>query len=153
MTDQPGLFEIMYSMRALRRFKEDAVSNEVLFRLLGAAIHAPSRQNAQDWHFLAIRDRTIMRQLHDWAQIPWQHCAARYAKDPAHIDKLPRSQRPALRSVEHLVQNFAKVPLVILVMGMKGAFRVGCDSARAAHPGRTSRRWSLRSYHGVLVNC
>lgn len=44
----------------------------------------------------------------------------RAAEDPAHIDKLPRSQRLSLRSVEHLAQNFAKVPLAILVMGMKG---------------------------------
>ena len=120
MTDQPGLFDIMYSMRALRRFKEDPVSDEVLFQLLDAAIRAPSGQNAQDWRFLAIRDRTIMQQLHDWAQIPWQHYAARYAEDPSQIDNLPRSQRLSLRSVEHLVQNFAKVPLVIMVMGMKG---------------------------------
>ena len=120
MADQPGLFDIMYSMRALRRFKEDPVSDAVLFQLLDAAIRAPSGQNAQDWRFLAIRDRTIMAQLHEWAQIPWLRYAARYADDPAQIDLLPRSQRLSLRSVEHLVKNFAKVPLVVMVMGMKG---------------------------------
>ena len=120
MTDQPGLFEIMYSMRALRRFKQDPVSDEVLFQLLDAAIRAPSGQNAQDWRFLAIRDREIMRTMHAWVQTPWLRYSARYAEDPSQIDALPRSQRLSLRSVEHLVHNFADVPLEILVMGMKG---------------------------------
>ena len=120
MAEQPGLFEIMYSMRALRRFKEDPVSDAVLFQLLDSAIRAPSGQNAQDWRFLAIRDRNIMAQMHEWAQIPWLRYSERYVADPALLDELPRSQRLSLRSVEHLVHNFAKVPLVILVMGMKG---------------------------------
>lgn len=120
MTSQPGLFEILYSMRALRRFKEDPVSDEVLFQLLDAAIRAPSGQNAQDWRFLAIRDRNVMKKLHEWAQIPWLRYSERYVANPALIDELPRSQRLSLRSVEHLVKHFAKVPLVILVMGLKG---------------------------------
>ena len=115
MAEQPGLFEIMYSMRALRRFKEDPVSDAVLFQLLDSAIRAPSGQNAQDWRFLAIRDRNIMAQMHEWAQIPWLRYSERYVADPALLDELPRSQRLSLRSVEHLVHNFAKVPLVILV--------------------------------------
>ena len=35
-------------------------------------------------------------------------------------DRLPRSQRLSLRSVEHLVHHFAETPVVILVMGLQG---------------------------------
>src|SRR5215471_404903 len=52
-----GLFEVMYSTRALRRFKTDPVPEELLTRILNAAIRAPSAGNAQNWAFIVVRDR------------------------------------------------------------------------------------------------
>ncbi len=37
----PGLFESIYSMRALRRFRPDPIPDDVLFQLFDAAIRAP----------------------------------------------------------------------------------------------------------------
>ena len=41
MTDQPGLFEIMYSLRSMRRLKPDPVSDELIWKILEAATRAP----------------------------------------------------------------------------------------------------------------
>jgi nitroreductase len=51
-----GLFETIYSARALRRFKPDPVPEELITRILNAAIRAPSAGNAQNWAFIVVRD-------------------------------------------------------------------------------------------------
>ena len=116
----PGLFQTMYTARALRRFTDAPVSDEVLFQLMDAAIRAPSGQNAQDWRFVVVRDQALKDAMHEWAQTPWLRYQSRYADDPAAIDGLPRSQRLSLKSVEYLVQHFRETPVVILVCGMRG---------------------------------
>ena len=117
MRDDPGLFATIYSARALRRFKPDPVTDEVLFQLLDAAIRAPSGQNAQDWRFVLVRDARHKRRMQEWAQIPWRRYQARFADQ---VDTLPRSQRLSLRSVEHLVHHLAQTPVIIVVLGLKG---------------------------------
>ena len=119
MTD-PGLFQTIYTARALRRFTDRPVSDEVLFQMMDAAIRAPSGQNAQDWRFVIVRDQSLKDAMHEWAQTPWLRYQARYADAPDAIDELPRSQRLSLRSVEYLVQHFRETPVVILVCGMRG---------------------------------
>lgn len=118
--DDPGLFRTMYTARALRRFTDRPVSDEVLFQLMDAAIRAPSGQNAQDWRFVIVRDQGLKDAMHEWAQTPWLRYQSRYADNPDAIDELPRSQRLSLRSVEYLVQHFRETPVVILVCGMRG---------------------------------
>lgn len=120
MSGDPGLFHTIYSTRALRRFKPDPISNEVLFQLLDAAIRAPSGQNAQDWRFVLVRSRAALKRMQQWSQGPWQRYQARFEDDPVSIDKLPRSQRLSLKSVEHLVAHLAEVPVVIIVCGLRG---------------------------------
>ena len=44
-----GLFEAMYSARALRRLKPDPVPEEIITQILDAAIRAPSAGNSQLW--------------------------------------------------------------------------------------------------------
>jgi nitroreductase len=119
MSNRPGLFETLYTSRALRRFKPDPIPDEVLFQMLDAAIRAPSGQNAQDWRFLVVRDRETLQTFQRWSQVPWERYRARYGDD-ASIDALPRSQRLSLRSVEHLVNHIGECPAVVIVTGLRG---------------------------------
>jgi nitroreductase len=50
------LFEAIYSARSLRRFRSDPVPEELITRVLDAAIRAPSAGNAQNWAFVVVRD-------------------------------------------------------------------------------------------------
>jgi hypothetical protein len=43
-----GLFDAIYSARALRRLKPDPVPEEIITRILDAAIRAPSADNTQN---------------------------------------------------------------------------------------------------------
>ncbi len=58
-----GLFEAMSTARSLRRLKPDPVPDELITRILDAAIRAPSAGNAQSWAFLVVRDAELRREL------------------------------------------------------------------------------------------
>src|SRR5215468_7264201 len=58
-----GLFEAMYSARALRRLKPDPVPEEIITKILDAAIRAPSAGNSQHWVFVVVRDPELRREL------------------------------------------------------------------------------------------
>ena len=119
MVNDPGLFQTIYSTRALRRFKPDPVSDEVLFQLFDAAIRASSGQNAQDWRWIIIRDDAVKQQMREWAVEGWSRYSARFGTDED-IAALPRNQRLSLLSVRDLALNLDKVPVIVAVLGMKG---------------------------------
>src|SRR5690348_6032927 len=58
-----GLFEAMYSARALRRLKPDPVPDDIITKILDAAIRAPSAGNSQQWTFVVVRDSEMRRRL------------------------------------------------------------------------------------------
>jgi nitroreductase len=58
-----GLFEAIYSARAIRRLKPDPVPEDLITKILDAAIRAPSGGNAQSWGFVVVRDPELRRQL------------------------------------------------------------------------------------------
>ena len=57
MTENIDLFEAIDSQRAIRRFKPDPVPDELITRLLQAAIKAPSGGARQGGSFIVIRDQ------------------------------------------------------------------------------------------------
>ncbi|MEO8541829.1 MAG: nitroreductase family protein [bacterium] len=119
MSDEPGLFQTMYTTRALRRFKPDPVPDEVLFQCFDAAIRASSGQNAQDWRWIIIRDQAIKDQMRAWALEGWARYSARYGSEEE-IAALPRNQRLSLLSVRDLSFSLDKVPVIVAALGMKG---------------------------------
>src|SRR6516164_1437028 len=58
-----GLFDAIYSARALRRLKPDPVPDDIIARILDAAIRAPSAGNSQNWVFIVVRDGEQRRRL------------------------------------------------------------------------------------------
>ena len=58
-----GLFEAIYTARAIRRIKTDPVPDEVITKVLDAAIRAPSGSNAQSWFFIVVKDAEKRKQL------------------------------------------------------------------------------------------
>jgi nitroreductase len=62
--------EAIRTKRAVRQFKDQPLPDEVVTVILNAGRRAQSSKNSQPWHFIAIRDRAILRQLSEcgeWA--------------------------------------------------------------------------------------
>lgn len=119
MGRDPGLFETIYTSRALRRFRPDPVPEDVIFQLLDAAIRAPTGHNRQDWRFVLVTDPEAKQRMQQWSREAWRIAFARSYPDLAAIDALPRSQRLSIRSVHDLAHDFATVPLVVVVCGLR----------------------------------
>jgi nitroreductase len=58
-----GLLDAIYSARALRRLKPDPVPEELITKVLDAAVRALSGGNAQNWIFIVVRDPEQRRWL------------------------------------------------------------------------------------------
>lgn len=51
-----AILEAIYARRSIRKFTDEAVSDEQIETLLKAAMAAPSATNAQPWRFVVTRD-------------------------------------------------------------------------------------------------
>ena len=62
--------QAIYTRRSIRRFTEQAVSDDDIHELLDAAMTAPSAGNAQPWEFVVVRQRAALEgiaQRHPYA--------------------------------------------------------------------------------------
>jgi nitroreductase len=57
--------EAIMTRRSIRRFTDQPVEDEVVDRLLRAAMAAPSAGNQQAWRFVVVRDRDVLHRLAD----------------------------------------------------------------------------------------
>jgi nitroreductase len=72
-----GLWNVMSTMRAMRKLRPDPVPREMLEQLVEAASWAPSGNNAQSYSWIVVTDRQIMQQLEPiWAKCFEFYCAA-----------------------------------------------------------------------------
>jgi len=54
-----NVIEAIQKRRSIRRYRADAIPDDVLERLLNAMRLAPSGKNTQPWKFIVIRDKTV----------------------------------------------------------------------------------------------
>lgn len=50
------LYQALYTTRAMRRVKPDPIPDEVIAKMMDAAVRAPSGGNTQKWRFLFVTD-------------------------------------------------------------------------------------------------
>ena len=109
-----GLFEAIYSARSIRRLKPDAVPEELITRVLDAAIRAPSGGNAQSWAFLVVRDPDLRRRLGAIYRKASDIAEAVYAARgrPAHLTE---SQFVHMMSAgAHLWEHMGEAPVLLI---------------------------------------
>lgn len=58
-------FEDILNRRSIRKYTEEAVSDDVVKKLLEAAMYAPSAGNQRPWEFIVIRDEKTRNSLKD----------------------------------------------------------------------------------------
>ena len=109
MTDR-DLLDVMRNQRACRWFTEDDVPDEDLDRMLDAAVHAPSAENAQPWVFVVVRDAGQRERIADLACQVWEGGGRAHAE--AHTDG--RTFADVDRAIE---AGFGRAPVLVVVGG------------------------------------
>ena len=54
-TEREQFYQLIESRQSIRQFKKDQVPEDVLQRILNAALHAPSGKNRQNWRFFVVQ--------------------------------------------------------------------------------------------------
>lgn len=109
-----GLFEAMYTARAIRRIKSDPVPDEIITKVLDAAIRAPSGSNAQSWVFIVVKDAEKRKQLGALYQKTSSILVKLYegAKPPPHMEQAKYERW--WRSVLYLFDHMGEAPVLIV---------------------------------------
>ena len=141
MAEEPGIFEVMYTCRAMRRLKPDPVPEELLVKLIDAANQAPSGSNAQISRWVVVRDATLKAEiaaLNKEAVLAYAGPGGTRAPAMPHQDpaKRERQRQAVLWQAEHLHE----VPALIfacLEIGARRAesFLAGLGAGGSIWPG------------------
>ena len=105
MADEIGLFEAMYTQRALRHLKPDPIPDELIKKVIDAGIHAPSGGNQQRWAFVVIKDPEVKRKMAELYRAEGR---------PDHGAAETWSERNAAESANYLADHAEDVPVWIL---------------------------------------
>jgi nitroreductase len=117
-----GLFDAIYSARALRRLRPDPVPEEIITRILDAAIRAPSAGNAQNWAFIVVRDSEQRRGLGAIYRKASAIASEMYKARPRPAHMTEDQYRRMLNSGAYLWDHMGEAPVLL----------VPCLHARAA---------------------
>ncbi len=60
------LFEAISTRRSVRKYAEKEVADEMIDKIIRAAMTAPSAGNQQPWHFIITRDREKMNKVSEF---------------------------------------------------------------------------------------
>lgn len=109
-----GLFEAMYSARAMRWLKPDPIPPALIARILDAATQAPSAGNAQHWLFVVVCDAELRRRIgaiysrvSRWVWERYQH-----QERPSYISE--GQYERMLEGGLHLYDHMADAPVLIV---------------------------------------
>ena len=108
------LFEAIYTSRAIRRFKPDPVPDEVITKVLDAAIRAPSGSNEQSWEFIVVKDAAQRKKIGDVYRKGGNILMALYANrtKPPHMSQ--ETYDKLMASAMYLLDHMAEAPVLLL---------------------------------------
>lgn len=112
------LFEGIRTLRAVREFTDEPVTDEAIRTMLDLAVCAPSGGNRQPWHFVVIRDpatRRTIREHYLAAFRQYRERVVRQAADghPAARAQVERWERSG--SPDSFAESLDRIPVLILV--------------------------------------
>jgi len=141
-----GLFEAIYSARSIRRLKADPVPEELITRILDAAIRAPSGGNAQSWAFVVVRHADLRRQLGVIYRKASDIAEAIYAARgcPAHLSE--RQYARFMAAGRYLWDHMGEAPVLIVPCSHRATL-----PARDALPARIAAEWESEAAYAEHI--
>lgn len=107
-----SLGEAIFTLRAIRRFKNEPIDNEIIKDILLSAAQAPSGGNSQPWHFLVIKDK---KQKQEFAELYHQAWWAKRADQGIYKPEDIAENNKTTLSAMKLSDEIATAPAIILI--------------------------------------
>ena len=137
MSEELGIFEAMYSCRAMRRLKSDPVPEELLVKLIDAANQAPSGSNAQGARWIVVRDAEQRAKL---AALNKTAVTAYIGPDSGRPTELPHQsaakRQRMLAAVMWQAENMQDIPALVIA-----CYKFGQPVARGQAVGAGGSIW------------
>jgi len=112
MSEEMGLFEVMYNCRAMRRLDTREVPEALLLKLVDAANQAPSGSNLQNGRWIIVRDPNVKGKL---AELNRTAVTAYVAAQPASLPHQPQAKRKRmLDAVLWQMEHLDQIPALII---------------------------------------
>jgi nitroreductase len=106
------LFEAMHTMRAIRRWQDRPVPDDLIWTIVDAATRAPNGGNRQPWGFLVITDDAQRAEI---GRLVREHLAPRIAEFRAELATRPEpSRRRMVAAALHLFEHYGSAPLIVV---------------------------------------
>lgn len=113
--DIASFHSILATTRSIRRISSEPINDDVLTRVLQAAVWAPSGGNRQPWRMVVVKDRELKAGLGRIYQTEWTSYVemnmAKVAGQPQHIIDMVSK---GLATGTRLAESLADVPVVVI---------------------------------------
>jgi nitroreductase len=112
------LIDGIMTLRAIRRYMAEPVTDDEVLTCLRAARQAPSGGNIQPWQFLVVRaaaTRAALGEIYRRAYDRYEP-AMLAATPPFRDDAEAERHRRTVASARHLAEHFAEVPVAVLFL-------------------------------------
>ncbi len=114
-TEDPGLFEIMYSCRAMRRLETRPVARELLVRLVDAANQGPSGSNMQGARWVIVEDPEQKQKLAELNKVSVEAYIGPMSKRPEELPHQSADRRTRmLNAVLWQAEHMHEIPALII---------------------------------------
>ena len=115
MPETPDIFEVIHSMRAMRRLKPDPVPDDLIRQILLAGQAAPSGGNTQRWRFLVLKDPEIKKKVQVYYKKAFDEVVGpRYDTSPSPPGQSTDSHRRTKAANQYLTDHYHEAPVWIV---------------------------------------
>jgi nitroreductase len=109
------LYDVMSTLRAVRKLRPDPIPPDVLERVLQAACWAPTGGNTQPWRVVVVTGSEAKQALQEIYEPEWERYSAGFMKmmaglPPAQLAKWER----IMAAGDHLAQHLAQAPAILM---------------------------------------
>jgi nitroreductase len=117
-------YELLENRRSIRKYKDTAVSVEVIQEMIKESTFAPNAGNEQPWKFIIINDMKMIRKVSDESK---KNILARIAANP---DDYAKRYLGMLQNESFNV--FYNAPCLVMILGLSSIKNLYVDCALAA---------------------
>jgi len=109
------LYDVMSTLRAVRKLRPDPIPDDVLERVLQAACWAPTGGNTQPWRVVVATEPDTKQALQDIYQPEWATYSAGFMKMMSGLpsDELAKWERVTAAG-DHLAEHLHETPAILM---------------------------------------
>jgi nitroreductase len=109
------IYEMMSTLRAVRRLKTDPIPDDVLERVLQAACWAPTGGNQQPWRVIVVRSPERKQALADIYRPEWYRYVDGYEERLAALPPEEQDKRKRMFAAgDHLADHVQDAPVILM---------------------------------------